>query len=329
MTDIDSATPEPPVLRLGEPEDLLSAIPYLLKYHPSDSLVFLLLRGHRLIVTARLGINFLEEADGSAIAAYLQRVCAEHDADGLVLVGYFRDPACASVLLVDVMMELESVAVQSALVADGTHWWPCICEHEEWEDCDCEAGTPYDVSTSAVAAQAVLAGISALPSREALASSVAGPQSRQARDTAAALMEEALRALSELDLGERRDRMALLVERHLLDREPLSDRDCAELAVLAYEGPVRDIAVGRIRPDDAAAHVTLWHRVVSQTVAPFESAPLCLLGLAAWISGNGALQVVCMERAERINPDYSLLQILDQINARALAPSVWEQLRAA
>lgn len=326
MTEIDSNSR--PVLRLSEPEDLLSAIPYLLKYHPTDSLVFLLLSGRRLVLTARIGHDPEEELEGAAIGRYLSRLCTDHDADGVILVAYCADPGEGSALLIDVMMALESVMVHHALVADGSRWWSCLCDHDE-DDCDCDAGTVYDSTSSAVAAQAVLAGISPMPSRDALAESVAGPSDATDRAAAATAIEGALSALSDLDLGERCDRMAILVERHCMSGGPLTGEEYAELAVLAYEGAVRDVAVARMRPDDAAAHVALWRQVVDRTVAPFESAPLCLLGLAAWISGNGALQVVCMERAERINPNYSLLRILDEINNRALPPSVWDELRSA
>lgn len=332
MTEIEPRTPAPTVLRLGEPEDLLSAIPYLLKFHPEKSLVFLLLSGRRLLVTARLGIDpDLDAPDAHTVACYLQQLCADHGADGLLLVGYFPDSDWGSSMVVDVLAWLDPFPVHTALVTDGSRWWSCLCDHEDWEVCDCEdaEGTPYDVTTTTVAAEAVLAGLSVLPNRETLARSVMGPADEAVRRAATDALEDVLQEVCDLSDEQRRDRMALLVERHCLGQDPLTDREHAELAVLAYDGPVRDVAVGRMRQEDAAAHVELWHRVVARTVAPFESAPLCLLGLAAWISGNGALQVVCMERAERINPDYSLLQILDQINARALPPSAWSELRAA
>lgn len=332
MTDIEPRTPAPTVLRLGEPEDVLSAVPYLLKFHPEKSLVLLLLSGRRLLVTARLGIEpHLGGPDACTVARYVRQLCAEHGADGVLLIGYVRDPEWGSALVADIVSQLDAFPVHTALVTDGSRWWSCLCEHEDWEPCNCQdtEGTPYDVTTTTVAAEAVLAGLSVLPDRETLARSVNGPADREARRAATAVLEGVLQHVCDLSDEQRRDRMALLVERHCLGREPLTDRECAELAVLAYDGPVRDVAVGRMRQEDAAAHVELWHRVVARTVAPFESAPLCLLGLAAWISGNGALQVVCMERAEAINPDYSLLQILDQINARALPPSAWEELRAS
>lgn len=323
MTEIEPNAPAP-TLQLGKPEDLLGVIPYLLTYRPEQSLVFLLLRGQRLVLTGRLEIPRAPEAPGPpAIAHSLRRLCADQSADSLVLVGYFADPVWGRVLLSDIDAWLDPFAVPLALVADGERWWPALCDHREPCDCAAAPGTPYDSTTSLMAAEAVAAGFTAWPNRAALAQSVAGPEEGTARSLAAAGIDAALAEVSELTLEERRDRLALLVERHCLGLGSLSDRECAELAVLVKDGSVRDIAIARMRHDDAVDHVALWRQVVARTVAPCESAPLCLLGLAAWISGNGALQMVCLERARDIEPRYSMVGLLERINAAALHPSVW------
>ena len=321
MTELESPT----VLRLGDPADVLSAIPYLLTYRPECSLVFLLLSERRLIVTARIELEIDRAPSVVDLADYLQRVSADHGADGLILVAYHTDIAWASGLLIDLISWLDSVAVHEALVADGQCWWSCLCLHKGRAECGCgdSTGTPYDVSATAVSAQAVVAGLNVQPSREALAESVAGPATDQARQLATMLLEAALAEISELGLVEQKERMALLIDQHCSGRS-LTEREYGQLAILAYEPGVRDVAVDRMDRAQAAAHIALWREVVAHTIAPFEVPPLCLLGLAGWLSGDGALQVVCMERAEQIQPDYSLLRVLDQINADALHPGVWD-----
>ena len=42
-------------------------------------------------------------------------------------------------------------------------------------------------------------------------------------------------------------------------------------------------------------------------------------------AGNGALQVACIERMQRLDPGYGLLRLLDDINQRALPPSWWDE----
>src|SRR3954453_13294539 len=80
-------------LRLREPADVLGAIPFLLGYHPEDSLVALGLSGRRYAFAAR--------TDPPALGApapplhdqveYLTGVMLRQSVDGVLLVGYGSD----------------------------------------------------------------------------------------------------------------------------------------------------------------------------------------------------------------------------------------------
>ena len=101
---------------------------------------------------------------------------------------------------------------------------------------------------------------------------------------------------------------------------------CALLAVLALDVRVRDVAWAMMSRAAAADHVRLWSTVVARSPDEVSSAPLGLLGVAAWISGNGALLNCCVERLEHSDPGYSLGRLLADISDRALPPSLWDEL---
>jgi len=61
MTDTTRAV-DASVLRVRNPGDLIEAIPYLLGFHPRDSLVVVGLAGTRVSVTARIDLDDLGEA---------------------------------------------------------------------------------------------------------------------------------------------------------------------------------------------------------------------------------------------------------------------------
>lgn len=317
-----AASTAPTVLRLHNPHDILGTIPFLLRFHPEESFVFLVLKNRRLLLTARVDIG--PDPDGPALGTYFRRVCADHGGDALIVVAYATDVARAGAVVDTIIDAATPVRVPEALVADGQRWYSRLCQ----KACCPPAGTLYAPDTSAAAARAVVAGLPALPNRAALQESVAGPRGA-AVPAAENAFEEALGELADIGPEAGRDRLALMIEEFCLHRRSLTLRECAELAVLASDPEVREVAIERLRKRDADAHVALWHQVVSAALAPFETAPLCLLGLAAWVDGNGALQVVCMERAETINPDFSMLPMLEAINARCLPPSAWEEMRAA
>jgi hypothetical protein len=171
----------------------------------------------------------------------------------------------------------------------------------------------------------VFAGLTAADGRRQIEDLVRGPTDQQRTALEPVVAAELERLVPVGDSG-RRLRMAGLVAAFLERPRRLSDRECVELALLAGGLGARDVAWSRMTRDDADLHVDLWTQVVSRTLSPWEPAPLCLLGMAAWITGNGALQNCCADRARRLDPSYSMAGLLDEINQRALPPSCWDEL---
>ena len=80
-------------------------------------------------------------------------------------------------------------------------------------------------------------------------------------------------------------------------RDPaLSDADALRLALLAREVRVRDVACAMITREHAETTSRCGSRWWPGRRPAYASAPLCLLGMAAWVSGNGALQNCCCDR---------------------------------
>ena len=70
----------------------------------------------------------------------------------------------------------------------------------------------------------------------------------------------------------------------------------------------------------------LWLRVVGGVAPDLSSAPLALVGMASWISGNGALLNCAGEELSRRHPGYSMGLLLEQISARAIPPRLWQSV---
>ena len=81
---------------------------------------------------------------------------------------------------------------------------------------------------------------------------------------------------------------------------------------------VRDLAWALITPTNAEDHVRLWGGVVARVPPTVAAAPLCLLGMAAWVSGAGALLNCCCERLTKVDPHYSMGRLLADISERAV-----------
>lgn len=310
----------PDTLTAQSPEEVLAAVPYLLGFHPQQSFVVVALRGTRVVFTARVDLTYaLWEADR------LARVVDNNHADALILLGFCEPTTESRDLLADLAELFRDFRIHDLLLSDGERWWSLLCDDP---DCCPVEGTAYDISTTRFAAAAVAAGLPALPSRAELVRRVEGPTEDTDVQEVRAAFEEVLPDLAGWSAQERRGRIRRLIARYNTSRG-LSDSECAELAVLSHDPVARDEVLGRLRRVDAPRQVALWNRVVDRSLPPFEVAPLCLLGLVAWLSGNGALQVVCMERAERINPGFSMLSLLNDIHDQAIPPTRWDEEAAA
>jgi hypothetical protein len=307
-------------LNVRQPEDLLALVPYLLGFPPEESLVIVLVAGRRIVLTARLDLP--DPSSGAEIGAYVAGLSRQHRASEVVLIGYSDHRDAAERLLGGVLDRLDGWVRTEAICAGPTRWWSLTCT----EGCCPDEGTPYDVGSHPLAAEAVFAGCGLRASRAELVASVAGPATEEvARLTALArTVRGQLGTLSDLAGS-----VALLraeLARAMLDPGAVTDIDACRLALLVGDLPVRDVAWAAITPDEAHQHVAVWQAVVGRVATPLSSAPLALLGMAAWIGGNGALLNCCAERLGRIDPGYSMGALLDSISEQALSPKLWETL---
>ncbi|MFD0774799.1 DUF4192 domain-containing protein, partial [Streptomonospora algeriensis] len=169
MEENEESSQVPTRLTLSGPSDILAAVPYIVGYHPRDTLVVLGLRGG----TPRLHATFCRDLAAADTDAGCQ-VSADR------LAAALRDEECAIALVVgygpavEVTRHMDAVrtaaeragiAVREALRAADGRYWSYVCDSPE---CCPPEGVRYDSSASAVAATAVANGLSAWPSRKSL-----------------------------------------------------------------------------------------------------------------------------------------------------------------
>jgi hypothetical protein len=321
---------DPPKLTVRSTADLISAVPYLLGFHPAESLVLLAMRDSRIVFVARGDLP--EPGDPAELrqaAEYLAAVVARQGAEAVTIIGY--GPTSRVTPVVD---EMRVVSQRTGLlifdvlrVTDG-RYWSYLCEHPQ---CCPPEGTPFDPASSAVAAAATFAGHVALPDRASLISQiepVSGP-ARESMGRATQRAEQRLAALlaaaPSADLvGARAVRSAgvaavRLAEDRYRGRRQLSDDELAWLSVLLTHLPVRDHAWERIGAEDW--QVTFWTDVVRRAEPGLVAAPASLLAFAAWRIGNGALATAAVERALTADPRYSMAELMADVLNGGLAPS--------
>jgi hypothetical protein len=311
----------PPVLRLRSPHDVIAAVPYLLGFHPEDSLVAIGAEGPQGTCAMRLDLPPDEYVDETA--EHLAGLLAHNGFRQTVLVGY-GPPERVAPIMAAARFALGGggVEVLEALRVECGRFWSCGCAVP---GCCPPEGTPCDIGASPIAAQATVAGRVALTGRDELARSVAplGGMARKSMRQATDRAEDRfLRWVNECGdavlLRERMVDVGLPYVRELVARDDrLTDDEVAWLGVLLTHLRVRDEAWVRTDVD----RLDLWRGVLRRIEEPYAPGPACLTAYAAYLSGDGALANIALDRAVAADPEYSMAGLLRDMMLAGVPPA--------
>jgi len=327
---------ELPRLRINDPAELIDALPYLLGFHPHESLVLVGFAGtavavgpQQVQVTVRLDLPALlptgPDDEGLApLGEVLQRAGCRSVAGVLVTDPVAGDPRAAADLLacrdlLAMTMATAGIDVLDVLVATEQRWWSMCCERP---GCCPSEGNPRLLGSSVVAAQAIFAGLVALPDRRALVASLAGlgAEERSALSPLLHAAERRRTAVPPSRLAEwRRAQITeLFAAVQGVPAEPEPEQ-LAGYAVALTDPGVRD-AVWLAIDDGCAEAARLmgeWH---ARLPPPYDAAPLFLYGWSLWRAGNATLAAMAADRALQSRPGYSAARLLVTAAQRGLDP---------
>lgn len=344
-------TTDSPTYVLTERADLLGYVPYLLGFHPADSVVVLGLTDRRIGVAARADL-------GQPHAETVRRLGGLLTAAGrggraaitsVLLVGYGPDPAAADAtrVLADAL-DARGYHVREVLLHAGDRYHCLQCG-----DCTPPEGAPFDLSRTAAAAIATYQGLVAQPDRSAVEQLVepVGGLAAIAMAQAVNRAEERLAALlrdgaggtdgsgtSGASAGAGRsggsaasggdaaaDRLVragtAAVEQALRIAAAggrLDDDQAAWLTVLLLDLRCRDHAwqLTDVEPWQLDLWLDLTRRGEPELLAPVAS----LLAWCAWRSGNSVLAGAALRRALQADPAYTLAHLLGEALDQAIPP---------
>jgi hypothetical protein len=329
-------SPEPAVVRLRGPADVLSSLPHLLGFHPTESLVIMCLSGPRRRQRLVMRVDLPAVADEAQIAVELAERVAHEDADSVVIICYTAGPDAGDKLpradLVDGLMELlvdRDIEVHDAYLARGTRWWSYVCTNVR---CCPRAGTELADAVSAaagvLAAEAVWRGSATMPDRAALAASI------EPDAAAVAASQQMLDHVGGGAVASRSPATVVALARSLLGRyreggPGLSGAEAARMRSGLRDVRVRDeIATWGLDPDPEALLLLLTD--LARACPAADAAPACtLLAWVAYLHGNGSLANVALDRALACEDAYSMALLLQDALAAQLPPAAIRRITAA
>ncbi|MEU8239335.1 DUF4192 domain-containing protein [Actinoplanes missouriensis] len=318
-------TTDCPVI-VRSPSELVAVLPFLLGYHPANSVAVVGLSGPEVDFGACYELPPPDE-DPHVAARSVAVTVARQASPSVVLVG-FGPPARitpAVLRLAEALRQL-GVRVNDVLRVTDRRWWSYFCSDLH---CCPDEGTPCLPPDSVVAAEATFRGEVALPSRRALTAQVAAVEGPE-RAAMADATEHARKRFSGLlthDVGARRCSRRIRhagqiavrrAETRYRSGHAVDLDETAWLGVLLADRAVEDYALDRVGPQEW--RIRLWTDVLRRVEPVYVPAPACLLGFTAWRAGRGALARVAVDRALAAEPQHQLAGLLHQILGFGLSP---------
>jgi hypothetical protein len=342
-------TSDMPRIRISEPGELIEAIPYLIGFHPRESLVLIGFAddGRTAVATRQVHVGMRVNLPAAPVTSMDLAELAEaltRSAVRSVVAVIVTDLPGATPLLDDRWEHLgevlhralsdEGIVLLDLLLADAERWWSLCCEDEECCPAD---GTPRVAGCSVTAAEATVAGMVALPDREAVESTLAG-----CSDEARALLEpelaDAEHRVTQAVLGNglrrlrRTDTDALFTAIRRRSSQgtaapgPLAARKLARFGVALTDINIRDDIWLSIDDGSIVAEPFL-HELLTRLPAPYDAPPLFLYGWCQWRTGNGTLAAMAAERALASDARYSAAELLLKAVQYGLDPRSTPSLR--
>jgi hypothetical protein len=76
----------------------------------------------------------------------------------------------------------------------------------------------------------------------------------------------------------------------------------------------------------APDHVRVWRDLLRRAPRDLVPGAAFLLGLAAWLDGDGALAWCAVDRCREVDPGHSLAQHLADLLQQAVPPATWSPI---
>jgi hypothetical protein len=330
------------VLRLRSPTDVCEAVPYLVGFEPTESLVVVSLRGPRQRAGLTARIDLLDPGSAPAMASFMVEHLERDRASAAIVVAYSEAVDLADVAVRALLDACDDrgIAIAEALRVTGGRWTSYTCSSA----CCPPAGTPVRDrldEPSTCAAVMTLEGRQVLASRSVLEDSIAPVRGLLAAAIWDRLDHEldgflaAVRSLNSSAYADETVQLARSWVGRVASGEVVTVDAAARMLAGLLDRVVRDRCLGggmgglvdEGEPPFPPEALELWRELVRRAVVPGTVAPAAtLLAASAYLDhGNGALANVALDRALHDQPTYVMAQYLRTMLDGGIAPSTVRQ----
>ena len=316
--------------------EMLSVIPYMVGFHPYESMVVICLHGQRQRSGLVLRIDLPELGDQTRWIDELVARAAQQCADGVLLVCYSNRagaggerPWQSLADRLSAAFERRTIRVAEAALVQEGRWFSFTCRDP---GCCPPGGIELPEAPRGAAAQfgaeAALAGRRVFASRADLEATVSGPPAdrlaevRQLFSSAAQALHDEYAAGGTQRAQERTVELTeALAAAYAAGERALRGEEAARICLGLDDPPARD-QVAALPVLDRSSWLALLADL-ARLVPDEAAAPVCtVLAWAAYQHGEGALANVALDRALTCRPGYSMAKMLRDSLDRQVSPEL-------
>jgi Domain of unknown function (DUF4192) len=314
---------------LTSPHDLLAAVPFMVGYHPKDSLVVMALVNSK--VTMAMRVDFPESETMTSVSATIAGHLTRESAEEAIVVGYLPGDELGTdpLEITRSIISLQGISVKECIVVCNGRFRSNLCA--DLECCPPEGNLIPEILDSRVTAEQVAAGnplpyldldemkqsIAALPLDKELVREInAINEIDYAGEDVTTLQREGANAINEMAIS-------FSKEQRVEDKALL-----AQVLVRLLDLQVRDYAMGVTTEETSDQLWDMWRYLLRLAPQGYVAPVAVIFATMSYERGDGALAQRALDRAMADSPGYQMAKLLRRTFAAGWPPSAFTQMRA-
>jgi hypothetical protein len=314
---------------LTSPHDLLAAIPFLIGYHPENSLVLVALKDDNVGMAMRVDMpTDIAPESYDLLASHFQREAA----DAALIVAYVDSETDPEPVLINTSAALlrAGISIKESLIVSDGRYRSMLCHDSE---CCPSLGSPIpDIDSSRIAAEHVIAG-HPMPfaNVSGLVQSIAALPSAMEESWQSEVRTFWIESDSENLIDLQRDGATAVID---LAGEYAQGRGAEDRELVARvigrisDIQVRDYALGSHNEETADAYWQMWRELLLIAPRGFVAPIASIFAALAYERGEGALAHKALDRALADDERYSLALLLRRVFTAGWPPQSFSAMRA-
>jgi hypothetical protein len=314
---------------LTSPHDLLAAIPFLIGYHPENSLVLVALKDDNVGMAMRVDMpTDIAPESYDLLASHFQREAA----DAALIVAYVDSESDPEAVLINTSAALlrAGISIKESLIVSDGRYRSMLCHDSE---CCPPLGSPIpDIDSSRIAAEHVIAG-HPMPfaNVSGLVQSIAALPSAMEESWQSEVRAFWIESDSESLLDLQRDGATAVIDLagEYAQGRGAEDRELAARVIGRISDiQVRDYALGSHTDETADAYWQMWRELLLIAPRGFVAPIASIFAALAYERGEGALAHKALDRALADDERYSLALLLRRVFTAGWPPQSFSAMRA-